>query len=227
MNGMKIVVIAAVAVIPIGVVVRLAADNHRAGQERIRAEERARREQEEAIASALKDASLARAAQVLVKECRRLGDQGPVALRGKALIWDTTGDPFDNGKRSPANDRLSGDIQTGSRDTNVTVFLVVEKHNEQTASYGDVIGLNGRDALGREAIHGYRVDLDVAVVHLPDKAAVGLYRVQGAEPPQSIRRTQFDRSPEYGDTIAPLAAWVQATRRDVPREDNERKGPMP
>jgi hypothetical protein len=64
-----------------------------------------------------------------------------------------------------------------------------------------------------QVISGFRVDLDVGVVYLPEKKFVGIFRVTGGEPAANISRNSNDTRPEYGDTVRPLAQWITNRER--------------
>ena len=116
MNGMKIVVIAAVAVSP------WARSCWQLDEYRTKREKKRHRQHR-------RQSPAGRAATHLIDDCRLNGHPERVEVAGKALIWDVSGDHFGVGDVSAAQEKLPADLKPLSEDTQVTVFLVVAKNN--------------------------------------------------------------------------------------------------
>lgn len=129
----------------------------------------------------------------LVEECRKA--TGPIAIVGKAFVWDIRSD-----SPSGASGMLPQSRRASSTDTPITIFMVLGKRDEQVGTYS----ISNQPA--------YRQFLDVAVTYWPAKKAVGFHSIVSKEPPSS--RT-VRHVPEYGDPNEPIAKWIQTLPNTV------------
>lgn len=233
--SMKIVIAVAIAAFPLGLLVRAGvtsaqerrqrdqedarrrkqqfeADQRRQAEyQRQQDEENARRRIQEEEGQRLRE--IVENLRPLIAEARMPG-VGPIAVRGKAAIWDQV-----QGGLSHAHVRLPEDFRGKSGDKELTVFVVVEKRNEAVATYN--FGNPGFGGMPRPGdpgvITGYQIRMEVCAVYWPSRKVAGRASVLGDLPPERISRAnRWDLTPVYGSTDGALASWVQGLRRAGP-----------
>jgi hypothetical protein len=207
MSSMKLVLLAAGLVIPVGSLVHV-------GLEKRREEARRRQAEEERAAAARRKLRQEHELQQLITEASDLARvAGGVGLperakvRARVLVVDAQ-----TRKRSPATDLLPPERRAGPGERDISVVVITQRSNVKVKEYGSSrFGLpNVRDP---NAILGYRVDLEVRVLDWPARKVVARGSIRGQDPPNTIMRRTFagvptDRSPEYGNSDTPLADWI-------------------
>ena len=148
---------------------------------------------------------LAEQAKPLVAECRRLGQPaGRVTQVGKAVILD-----MESGGRREAHDDLPEALRGSPSGADLTLWLVAGKNRIPVAAYHP--SKAGDD---RTDVPGYRVDLDLAIVRWPSKKPIGIVRVRGEDPPDTVNVNQWTNGDKpwpaalTGPIDSPLAKWV-------------------
>jgi hypothetical protein len=150
-----------------------------------------------AEAAAVRD--LVEQARPLVAECRRLGRPADrVTLLGKALIVDR-----ETARQRNANKYLPEALRGKPGDSELTLFLIAQKHRTLVATY------TSPRAGENKKIPGYRVDVDLAIVRWPSKKAIGMVRIKGDDPPQSISVRQW--SPDTVKLPDAVTGWIDLT----------------
>ncbi|MCX6898424.1 MAG: hypothetical protein NT105_06965, partial [Verrucomicrobia bacterium] len=160
--------------------------------------------------------SVAVQALPLSQECQRIGLSKNISLRGKALIWDQV-----RGGISPAYYELPRHLRARPWHRLVTVFIIIPGSIEQVGAY----------SISKKP--GYRVHVQVCVVYLPERIALGVSSAFSANPPSSrmISREEAERAyfssglaepfgmqvgPAFGDVSRAIADWVVR----LPRSQN-------
>jgi hypothetical protein len=264
---MKIVITAAILVVPVGAVVResMQAAQARAKQdvwvrERQQAAQEARaRQQRENEAVQQRELEERRRNQSLAEQARQcvprdspLSDAKPAAIQGNVLVWDTT-----TGRPALSDAQLPAALRWSDAESRVTALLIVAKWERKVRTYRmarteavweprrprvpspypaavrpggvpmtpdndiwNTPGVGQGSVLPRvrqietgQVVEGYRLDLDVAMVYLPAKKFVGVFRVTGDDPPANISRSNGDLRPEYGPTDGKLLKWISSCQR--------------
>ncbi len=174
------------------------------------AEERRLQEEKELQQRRAVEAERALTAE-FVKPLLPLAETSPVTKdpralhrRGKVLVWDATTTTI-----SLANDSLPTAMRGQRGDTELTLAVILNKRNVEVATYEFLPGF----AHGQK-IPGYRVEMDVCLVDVAEKKALGRIAFVGDEPPPTIHRrgvgmSVTDDQPEYGDANGPLARWLE------------------
>ena len=130
-----------------------------------------------------------------------LSNDRQVTIRERVLVWD-----FDRDDFNPAQESLGKERKPTTPTDAMTVVLVIDKHDELESVYS-----NGA--------MGYRRDLTIGVIEMPEKKVVGTYKIRGGPPEMFIYRKEGDRTPVIGDTVGPLTEWI--TERSKRRADKE------
>lgn len=135
-------------------------------------------------------------------------DPRTLRRRDKVLVFDLT-----TQAAGTAAARLPEALRGQKTDADLTLAIVLARRNTQVASYELAPGLN----LGKP-VPGYRVEMDVGLVDLVEKKALGRVTLTGDDPPETIKRKSVgiavtDETPEYGDSDGPLARWLEARPR--------------
>lgn len=141
-----------------------------------------------------------------------LANDSPVAKnprslqrRQKILIWDAT-----TLASATANARLPASLRGTPSDGDLTLAVILQKRNVEVMTYELSPLLKSGNT-----VHGYRVEMDVALVDVVEKKALGRTSLVGDDPPQTIKRKTYtgltiaDARPEYGDVDGPLALWLE------------------
>lgn len=199
--GMKIVIVGAVLVIPVGTFLHIKFDDYRARQAAVKQQEQARLKQQQQQREAQVSQQILNQAEALLPRCQQQGSVG-LHVCPRIIIWDVN-----TRARHPANALLPSERQGTLIDPAFTLLLVTRRNEVKTRTYSSN-GQFGRPGFPGDGIAGYRVDVDVCVVQWPEQQAVGAATVRGDEPAESIRRAQFDNRPEYGAIDGPLARWA-------------------
>jgi hypothetical protein len=233
---MKLVLAAALLVIPVGGYLFLDRDRTRVRAERKRQDdmreaslkEARKRAEEEARKKREQEAAEAKKLQARLEEQRRMVSEateiargrfdvkpGAITLRSKILVWDVKSST----RETSVMDRLDAAKRADLGDSDVSVVLILDWTDVKTASYS-----SNRPAVpggfNLDAIPGYRRDQRIVVVDWPTRTVVAAETVRGNDPPQTISRSIsrfggmiLDRRPEYGDYRGPLATWIRSRLR--------------
>ena len=163
MNFKAIVMVAALAVVLVGLAVlwwvdRQDEDARRDRLERLVQEDRRRKEKEEAETRRQREKKeaetrrrteeLLAVVRPLLPRCRATPGPRDVRVRGKVWVWDET-----TRSASGANQKLPADRRGEPGDADLTVFVITSSIKVQVAAYHSVFG-------GKES-PGYRRDLEV------------------------------------------------------------------
>jgi hypothetical protein len=173
-------------------------------------EQRPHRQDEEAIRREAERSPMAqfvRPLLPLLDGCPVVEDPRTLQRRTKVLIWDAT-----TQAPSTANSRLPAELRGQPADADLTLVVIRQKRNKLVANYA----LPG---IGSEKIPGYRVEMEIGLVDVARKKAIGRMTLTGEDPPASIKRKTFalgrgtpfltEKRPEYGDADGPLALWLE------------------
>jgi hypothetical protein len=129
----------------------------------------------------------------LIDTCKSMGSSVPLAIKGKALVWDVRSSP-----KYGANFKLPIELAAFSSNSPITVFMIVDERKVQVGTYSV-----SHEPANREYV-------DIAVAYWPDKTPVGIFSVLSSEPPSS-REVQY--RPGFGDSSAPIIDWIEALAR--------------
>jgi hypothetical protein len=126
----------------------------------------------------------------LIGDCKSLGTMY-ISIKGKALVWDMKLDSL-----SRANYLLPSELRANSSDSQITVFMLLNKFNKQVGKY----------SISHQA--AYIQCIGIAVVYWPEKKAVGMGSVFSKAPRDSRPVVNW---PEYGDKdYERIASWITA-----------------
>jgi hypothetical protein len=132
------------------------------------------------------------AAQQRLEACGSVGTQAQAWRRDKVLVWEGN-----SGSGNSLADLVDAKMRPGPEDERLTVFWITERKDIAVGTY-------------TTGATGYRTDVTVCIIALPEKTAVGMFLVRGGDPATSIRRKQFDTHAEYGDWRGALASWIRS-----------------
>lgn len=218
--SMKIVIALAIAVVPIGFIVRAGVTS--AQERRARERESVRRQQLEHEAfqrqqtqqEARRKAEAedqTRFREILdqlapeIEAARREPLTHSLKPRGKLVVWDRT--RFANGLH-PAHHKLPQELRGTKDDAELTFVVVLEKRDAVVGSYGPSrFGGQGNTL-------AYRSTATVAAIRWPSKTLAGRAEVQGDAPPLTIGQDQGVFGGVYGELDTRLANWIAAQPRD-------------
>jgi len=122
-----------------------------------------------------------------VDHCDSASRTASISMQGKALVWDTESDAL-----SKAYWKLPEELRAGVSDSQITVFLILEKQRELVGRYTFAAA--------------YRQYARICVIHWPEKEVVGVTTIASLDPPEK-RQLQF--TSEYGDLNIPIGEWIQ------------------
>jgi hypothetical protein len=206
MNVKRVVIVAALAFVPVGLAVYWWMHRQKEGAERDRAErdrlerlvqEDRQQKEKEAAQTGRRTEELLAVVRPLLPQCPPDPYPRDVRVRGKVWVWDET-----SRSASGANQKLSADIRGEPGDADLTVFVITNSSKVQVATYyGTLLG-------GKES-PGYRRDLEVCAIDPVTKRPLGKVTVEGSDPPREVKRPLgSDPVPVYGETDEALARWI-------------------
>ncbi len=207
MLSMKILIIAAVLVIPVGVIVHYARES---AQQAAPAQRKwapltqpdTRRTEDVQLEWQRQQDSkrfrpLIEQVEPYVETCRRKQiNPKTLQLSGKVVVWDLEEQRLDE-----AQGYLPMNLRGSPEASELTIFLIVQRDRQRMSQYEGFIP-------------GYRLTLSVCVFTLPERKPLGMVEFEGDPPPRFLPARSTGKSePVYGDVSGPLARWIMALPR--------------
>jgi hypothetical protein len=201
MNTKAVVIIAALTIVPVGLVGYLWMGWQRQAAERDRLErlvqEDRRQKEQEAAQRRRRTEELLAAVRPLLPQCRQAAGPRDIRVRGKAWVWDET-----TRSVSGAIEQLPANFRGEPGDAGLTVFVITNKSQVQVAAYHNLF-FDGKES------PGYRRDLEVCAIDSVTMRPLGKFTVEGSDPPGVVKRPFGSESePVYGETDKALARWI-------------------